>query len=227
MDGAGEYLQQHLQRVLGRKAVWSRLNSFYDIGIDWVAPYNSTTYTIGIVFLRCVDVSNGDQCKSWNTVVIGIIPGPNQPERLSPYLEPLVAELERLGLHGMTVTETYTDADGNKQSQTFRHRVFLRCVLCDTPARSKVGAHVGHGSKYGACPWAVGPRPGAAGAGAAAGGGDGGVCGDGEDGEDEDDDGGGGGGGRAAPAPGPGNQQKRAATTVRYYGYSQGVPQTW
>ncbi|GIM12301.1 hypothetical protein Vretimale_15674 [Volvox reticuliferus] len=85
-------------------------SSIYDIGIDWITPYNSTQHSVGVIFLRCADVNPRDKGKRWNQHVIGIIPGPKMPENLSPYMELIVQDLLRLCRQGMVVTEAATAA---------------------------------------------------------------------------------------------------------------------
>ncbi|GFR53095.1 hypothetical protein Agub_g15806, partial [Astrephomene gubernaculifera] len=65
-------------------------SSIYDIGIDWITPYNSTQHSVGIVFIRCADVNPRDKGKSWNQHVIAIIPGPRIPSTLNPYMKIIV-----------------------------------------------------------------------------------------------------------------------------------------
>lgn len=137
-------------------------SSVYDIGIDWIAPYNSTQHTIGLVFLRCADVNPRDKGKSWNQHVIGIIPGPKMPENLNPYMQVIVDELLRLCEEGMLVTENWEEEsvsdDGagyRKHTRTFTHRVFLGVILCDTPARAKVCNGNGQNSYSGSCTWCL------------------------------------------------------------------------
>ncbi|EFJ48375.1 hypothetical protein VOLCADRAFT_104765 [Volvox carteri f. nagariensis] len=57
-------------------------SSIYDIGIDWIAPYNSTQHSIGILFIRCADMDPHNKGKIWNQGVIAIIPGPRMPSVL-------------------------------------------------------------------------------------------------------------------------------------------------
>lgn len=125
-------------------------NAHYDIGIDWVNPYNSSAYTIGIIFVRCRSVKPRNTGKAWASAVVGIIPGPRSPGILSPYLQLLVDELLLLQDKGMSVTVT-DPASG--EARTFVHRAFLSAVLADTPARIKCGNHRGHASRCGACSW--------------------------------------------------------------------------
>lgn len=79
-------------------------NSLWDFGIDWLAPYISTQHSMGILFVRCADVSARDKGKKWNQHVIAIIPGPRQPDVLAPYLTALIDELKVLADEGITVS---------------------------------------------------------------------------------------------------------------------------
>lgn len=85
-------------------AVHDKDNSLWDIGIDWLSTYNSTQHTMGIVFIRCADISPRDKGKEWNQKVVAIIPGPKQPEVLLPYLSPMLSELETLASEGIKVS---------------------------------------------------------------------------------------------------------------------------
>ncbi|EFJ44542.1 hypothetical protein VOLCADRAFT_95128 [Volvox carteri f. nagariensis] len=159
-------------------------SSIYDISIDWIAPYNSTQHSIGILFIRCADMDPHNKGKIWNQRVIAIIPGPRMPSVLHPYLQPIVDDLLRLASDGMRVSpaaapanpeaaegaaaggaggtavggmaDGQAPADGDlRGTWPFQHRVFLGQVLADTPARAKVACGNGQNSRVGSCMWCL------------------------------------------------------------------------
>ncbi|EFJ39535.1 hypothetical protein VOLCADRAFT_100848 [Volvox carteri f. nagariensis] len=159
-------------------------SSIYDIGIDWIAPYNSTQHSIGILFICCADMDPHNKGKIWNQGVIAIIPGPRMPSVLHPYLQPIVDDLLRLASDGMRVSpaaapanpeaaegaaaggaggtavggmaDGQAPADGDlRGTRPFQHRVFLGQVLADTPARAKVACGNGQNSRVSSCMWCL------------------------------------------------------------------------
>ncbi|EFJ51490.1 hypothetical protein VOLCADRAFT_87564 [Volvox carteri f. nagariensis] len=150
----GTYLKTHLSRPdkLG-DAVYSPHNSFYDIGVDWVQPYKSAKYSMGIMFIRCADIKEENKSKNWNCAVIGIIPGPKKPSNLGPHLSRVIDDLDRLSRIPMTVDEVYYGPDGSLICNTISHHAFLGSVMADGPARTDLGCYRGHNSIHGACPW--------------------------------------------------------------------------
>jgi hypothetical protein len=152
----GAYLKTHLSRPdkLG-DAVYSPHNSFYDIGIDWVQPYKSAKYSMGIVFIRCADIKEENKSKNWNCAIVGIIPGPKKPSNLGPHLSKLIYDFDRLSKVPMTVDEVYYGPDGSLVHSTIHHFAFLGAVMADGPARTDLGCYRGHNSIHGACPWCI------------------------------------------------------------------------
>lgn len=128
--------------------------SVYDLGIDWITPYNSTQHSIGLIFIRCADVDPRNKGKCWNQHVIAIIAGPKAPETIDPIMRLIASDFLRLQ-NGMQVTEAWPGENGVTHSRTFVHLVFLGVVMADTPARAKVCNGNGQNSYVGACTWCV------------------------------------------------------------------------
>ena len=78
----------------------SFFNSYLSLGfilnIDWFQPYTHTRSSVGVVYLSVLNLPRFLRYKRENVILIGIIPGPREPEDLNPFLKPLVDELLEL-----------------------------------------------------------------------------------------------------------------------------------
>jgi hypothetical protein len=111
---------------------------------DGVEPFKGRPHATGVFGVRCRDVSERDQGKSWNSVIVLLVPGPSAPKNMAPYMERTVQAAKRLWEVGMWVTQ---------QGRQFWHRVLIASCLADTPARLKLGNFAGVGAIHGACSW--------------------------------------------------------------------------
>ena len=60
-------------------------------------PYSHTVYSVGAVYLTVMNLSRSVRYKQKNIILLGIIPGPSEPEHdINNYLQPLVDELLKL-----------------------------------------------------------------------------------------------------------------------------------
>ena len=64
-------------------------------------------------------------------LLVGLIPGPNEPSDMNPFLSPLVEDLKRL-FEGVYVT------DPLHRPHRVKIRAFLACIICDLPATRKL-----------------------------------------------------------------------------------------
>lgn len=111
--------------------------SGYELMLDWLEPFNSIAYSVGIIGIRCADIEPRNKGKSYNCMPVVIIPGPKQPKNLRPYVVQLLTELKELSFQGMPVTPAHDPAT------PIHHFAFLSGVLADTPARIKLARWLG------------------------------------------------------------------------------------
>lgn len=77
--------------------------SLVEVLLDFLQPYTKSPYGVGVGGIRVSDVEARNRCKSFTTAITTIIPGPNQPHTMYPYLLPLVEDLGKLSALGMSV----------------------------------------------------------------------------------------------------------------------------
>ena len=83
------------------------------------------------MYLTIQNLPRNIRCKQQNVILVGVIPGPSEPElAMNSYLSPLVEELKQGWEEGFTVT-TY-------EGVQVKLRIALTCVACDIPASRKV-----------------------------------------------------------------------------------------
>ena len=102
------------------------------LNVDWFQPFKKTTYSLGAMYIAIQNLPREERYLN----VVGIIPGPKEPERtMNSFLQPLVQEL--LDLWNGVLMKT---ANGS----SVLVRAALTCVACDIPAARKVCGFVGH-----------------------------------------------------------------------------------
>ena len=66
------------------------------LNIDWLKPYKHVQYSVGAIYLSIMNLPRQLRFKYENILIIGLIPGPNEPQHdINPFLRPLVSELLR------------------------------------------------------------------------------------------------------------------------------------
>lgn len=99
------------------------------LNIDWFQPFKHRVYSIGVIYLAILNLPRVVRFKRENIIIVGLIPGPNEPKNMNNYLAPLVSELLTLW-DGIS----FKTHDCGVQ--------FIRCALlgvgCDLPAGRKV-----------------------------------------------------------------------------------------
>ena len=93
--------------------------SSYELMLDWLEPYNSVKYSVGVMAVRCTDIELRNQAKNYNTRLVAIFRGPKQPANLQPYIYRTIHKLRDLAHKGMTVTEKYGVRVGQQGQQQF------------------------------------------------------------------------------------------------------------
>ena len=111
------------------------------LNIDFLQPFKHTTYSVGAIYITIVNLPRSVRYKSENVILVGIIPGPDEPEGdLNSFLHPLVNELQELWV-GVAM-----DCHMNTVKKI---RGALLCVACDLPAGRKVCGFLSHSARYG------------------------------------------------------------------------------
>ena len=65
------------------------------INIDWFQPYKHLTYSVGAIYLSVFNLPRQSRYKLHNICLVGIIPGPCEPElTVNQYIKPLIEELK-------------------------------------------------------------------------------------------------------------------------------------
>ncbi len=105
----------------------------FTLNVDWFQPYNHITESIGAMYLVINNLPRHMRFKQHNVILVGLIPGPREPENIYSILGPLVDELKELST-GMQI-------NGEKV-----HAILL-CTANDIPAARKICWFAGHSSR--------------------------------------------------------------------------------
>ena len=105
------------------------------INVDWFQPFKHVSYSVGVIYAVIINLPQSIRYKSEKVIIIGIIPGPNEPKQhINSYLGPLVSELLEL--------------QNGQWYETPVGRQFLKCAMVglasDIPATRKAAGFVGH-----------------------------------------------------------------------------------
>lgn len=129
-------------------------NSCYELLLDWVQPYNSVHHSVGVLAIKCADLDPANLGKAQFIRTVAVIPGPNQPAKIRPYLERTMKAFNLHASHAIRVEERLL-VDGKINKRDMDHRMFLTGVHADSPARQKVAEWPGQGAYLacGFCDW--------------------------------------------------------------------------
>ena len=122
---------KEMRTVDGRPFLSNCNNFCLGINIDWFNPYSETKYSAGAIYLTIFNLPRAERFKIENIILVGMIPGPNEPSNINPYLAPLVDELNSL-YKGITFKNP-----SSLLSMT-SIRAMLVAIMCDLPATRKV-----------------------------------------------------------------------------------------
>lgn len=127
----------------GRSFLAAPRNYAFMLNVDWFQPFKHSLYSVGAIYMVLMNLPRSERFKPENVFLVGVIPGPHEPRlNINTYLQPLVAELNSLWEHGVSIK-----AHDSPTAQLF-HAALL-CVGCDVPAARKVCGFTGHGSNKG------------------------------------------------------------------------------
>ena len=114
------------------------------VNIDWFQPYKHPTSSVGAIYLTVMNLPCEVRYKRENTILLGILPGPSEPEKnINQFLRPLVKELQQYFI-GIPM-----EVHGCKTAQTVR--CILIGVTCDMPAGRKACGFLSHTALLGCC----------------------------------------------------------------------------
>ena len=121
-----------LQYIDGRPFLAIPGNLCFALNIDWFNPFDETPYSAGAIYLATLNLPRKERYKTENTILVGMIPGPNEPKNhINTYLSPLVDDMCKLYEgHAFTTQMSMT-------SKT-TVRAIIACITCDLPATRKV-----------------------------------------------------------------------------------------
>src|SRR4051812_13092667 len=102
------------------------------LNVDWFGPTKHTVYSVGAIYLTILNFPRHLRFKKENTLLVGIIPGPQEPsvEEIQGYLIPMVDELLQLWMGQIFITPQYPIGK--------KFQAALILISCDTPATRKV-----------------------------------------------------------------------------------------
>ena len=107
------------------------------LNVDWFQPFSHTEYSVGAIYLTLQNLPRSERFKEENIILVGVIPGPSEPNLvINSYLGPLVEELELGWYNGFSVM--------TPEHVVVTAHVALSCLSCDIPASRKVSGFLGH-----------------------------------------------------------------------------------
>ena len=120
--------------------IWKKFNSsdknnflhsphcyLMSMNVDWFEPFESGVYSTGVIYLTILNLPRNESYEPENIIVIGIIPGPKEPEKtINSYLMPLVYELQEAWEHGINVK--------SHDNSIVCIKLAISCITCDIPA---------------------------------------------------------------------------------------------
>ena len=116
-------------------------NICLSLNIDWFNPFDESPYSAGAIYLVVLNLPRTERYQLKNLILVGIIPGPKEPKRMNPFLNPLVKELNELYNNGFVVR--------NHSTLVCKFRAMLCLVTCDLPATRKVCGYLSFNAEYG------------------------------------------------------------------------------
>ena len=130
-------------------------NLCFALNIDWFNPYDETPYSAGAIslvprlffplprkepgyeatgaiYLVVLNLPRCERYKVENTILVGMIPGPNEPkDHMNTYLSPLVEDMCKL-------YDGYEFYNPSSMTTKTTIRAMIACITCDLTATRKV-----------------------------------------------------------------------------------------
>ena len=113
------------------------------MNVDWYQCFKHSSYSVGVIYACIINLPREIRYRKENVMVLGIIPGPSEPnaQQLQFYLEPIVDELIELW-DGFSYKPP-------SRTEELTFRVALLCTASDIPATRKLGGFLGHSARRG------------------------------------------------------------------------------
>jgi len=104
----------------------------FSLNVDWFCPSKHIRTSVGAIYLTILNLSQHLCYKKIYTLLIGIIPGPYEPnaDQIQNYLEPFVDELQQLWQGQLFLTRNFPVGKMVHSA--------LVLIACDVPAACKV-----------------------------------------------------------------------------------------
>jgi len=100
-------------------------------------------YSVGAIYLTILNLPREIRCKKENIILVGVIPGPTEPEKtMNSYLKLLIDELKDFWSGVLIPCETHL-------CKQILVRAALICSTCDIPATRKLCGFVSHSANLG------------------------------------------------------------------------------
>jgi hypothetical protein len=130
--------------------------STWELLIDWAQPFQGTTYSTGVLAVRCSSLQEMDRNKRANCKVLVVIPGPAEPESLDVHFQLTSTIFQKFGPLYADVRPASSNAPsdpraelkpglqvaipqlGTSQRVTTHLWLYLTGILADTVARCKM-----------------------------------------------------------------------------------------
>ena len=130
--------------------IWSEFQPFLSepgnfavmLNMDFFQPYKHVQYSLGAIYLTILNLPRGTRNKSNNVILVGLIPGPHEPQHdINSFLEPLVNDLQQF----------WTGIELNVHSLNCKKKIrcALVCIACDLPAGRKTCGFLNYNARFG------------------------------------------------------------------------------
>ena len=127
--------------VDGRPFLCEPGNLCFIINFDFFQPYDHVQYSLGAIYLSVLNLPREERYKQENTILVGLVPGPKEPDNMNSFIKPLVNDLLKL----------WTGVEFNVASLSCvkKIRAALVCVACDLPAGRKLCGFLSYTARLG------------------------------------------------------------------------------
>ena len=126
--------------------VWEKFSHFFNecprniglmLNLDWFDPYKHATYSVGVIYMVCLNLPRTERFKRKNVILVGVIPHMKHEPPTNTFLMPLVEELKTGWSDGFSINSN------SSPNHRVICKVALLCVGCDIPACRKLCGFLG------------------------------------------------------------------------------------
>lgn len=102
-------LWKEMNDINGDKFFLDRRNLGGLLNVDWFQPFSNSEHSVGVIYMVVLNLSRRIRFLPENVIIVGIIPGPREPELvINTFLKPFVDDLLLLW-HGVYLRENNTE----------------------------------------------------------------------------------------------------------------------